>query len=185
MEDWFEIMRDVLLNPTSPEPEFERIREDEIAGLRQQRTRSGFLAISSDSVRPSSAINPASTRSATDDSLDAMSTEILARWHRERYATQNSVLSIAGDVDAQDIFSDLNEWLEDWERTDYVVELPPDPETPALGRIFLVDRPDSAQATIYMGTLALDRRHPDYIPLTVMNQVLGWRSLFSPVHQPP
>ena len=172
MEDWFEIMRDVFLNPTFPETEFERIRQEEMAGLQQQRTRSSFLA----NERFSAAVfgdHPAATRSATEDSLDAMSTEILARWHRERYAPQNSVLSIAGDVDAQDIISDLNEWLEDWARTDYVAELPPDPETPAVDRIFLVDRPDSAQTTIYMGTLALDRRHPDYIPLTVMNQVLG------------
>ncbi len=172
MEDWFEVMRDILLNPTFPEPEFERLRQEQSARLRQQRTSSGFLA----NERFSAAIfgdHPAATRSATEASLDAMSTELIAQWYRERYAPQNSILSIAGDVDADDIISDLNDWLDDWEQTDYVAQLPPNPEAPIVGQIFLVDRPDSAQTTIYMGSLALDRRDPDYIPLTVMNEVVG------------
>ncbi len=172
MEEWFEVMRDVLLNPTFPEPEFERLRQEQRAGLRQQRTSSGFLA----NERFSAAVfgdHPAATRTATEDSLDAMSTELIAQWHRERYAPQNSILSIAGDVNADEIVSELNDWLSDWEQTDYVAEFPPNPESPEVGQIFLVDRPDSAQTTIYMGDLALDRRDPDYIPLTVMNAVLG------------
>ena len=172
MEEWFEVMRDILLNPTFPESEFERLRQEQRAGLRQQRTSSGFLA----NERFSAAVfgdHPAATRSATEASLDAMSTEIVAQWHRERYAPQNSILSIAGDVDASDIVSLLNDRLADWERSDFVAQLPPNPEAPAVGQIYLIDRPDSAQTTIYMGSLALDRRDPDYIPLTVMNAVLG------------
>jgi zinc protease len=172
MEEWFEVMRDVLLNPTFPEAEFDRLRQEQRAGLRQQRTSSGFLA----NERFSDAVfgdHPAATRSATEASLDAMSTELVAQWHRERYAPQNSILSISGDVDAGDIVSNLNDWLADWEQTEYVAELPPNPEAPSAAQIFLVDRPDSAQTTLYMGSLAVDRRDPDYIPLTVMNAVLG------------
>ena len=172
MEEWFEVMRDVLLNPTFPEAEFDRLRQEQRAGLRQQRTSSGFLA----NERFSEAVfgdHPAATRSATEVSLDAMSTELISQWHRERYAPQNSILSISGDVDAGDIVSNLNDWLADWEQSDYVAELPPNPEAPSVGQIFLVDRPDSAQTTLYMGSLAVERRDPDYIPLTVMNAVLG------------
>ncbi len=172
MDEWFELMRDVLLNPTFPESEFERLRQEERAALRQQRTSSGFLA----NERFAAAIfsdHPAATRSATEASLDAMSTELLAQWHRERYAPQNSILSIAGNIDTAAIVAELNDWLADWEPTDHVVELPPNPESPTVGQILLVDRPDSAQTTIYIGSLALDRRDPDYIPFTVMNAVLG------------
>ena len=172
LEEWFDVVRDVLLHPTFPESEFERLRQQDKVALRQQRTAAGFLA----GERYYAAVfgdHPAATRSASEESLDAMGTESIAQWHRERYAPQNSFLSIAGDVDAEEIISRLDEWLAEWERTDYVEELPANPTPPTVKKIFVVDRPNSAQTTIYMGNLALDRRDPDYIPLTVMNNVLG------------
>ena len=175
VEDWFEIVQDVLLHPAFPESEFQRLREEEEAGLRQQRSSSGFLA----DERFSAAVfgdHPAARRSATAASLDQMSTEILAEWHRERYTPQNSILSIAGDVDADDLVEDLNDWLAGWEPMGPAEELPADPEPPTRGQIILVDRPGSAQTTIYMGSLALERTDLDYIPLAVMNGVLGGSS---------
>lgn len=175
LEDWFEVVRDVLLHPAFPESEFERLRNQERAALGQQRTSSGFLA----DERFSAAVfsdHPAARRSATEGSLDRMSTEILARWHREHYVPQNAVLGIAGDVDAQDIVNDLNDWLREWSPTDDVETLPPDPEAPDGRTVTLVDRPGSAQTTIYMGGLALKRGDPDYIPLAVTNAVLGGSS---------
>jgi predicted Zn-dependent peptidase len=37
----------------------------------------------------------------------------------------------------------------------------------------LVNRPNSVQTNLMMGNLAIDRRSPDYVALTVMNEVLG------------
>jgi zinc protease len=175
VEDWFEIVSDILLHPSFPESEFERLREQKRAELSEQRASSRFLA----DERFSAAVfggHPASRRSATEASLERMSPEILDQWHRERYAPQNSILSIAGDVDAGEIISDLNSWLGEWERTEYVEELPQNPEAPRAGRIFLVDRPGSTQTTIYLGSLGIERTDPDYIPVAVMNSVLGGSS---------
>ncbi len=172
MDEWVEIMLDVLLHPSFPESELDRLREQARVGLRQQRSSPAFLA----DERFNAAVfgdHPAAIVTETEASLDAMSTETIARWHRDRYAPQNSILGIAGDVDADELIPQLNVWFAGWERTDLVEELPPDPPTPPETRIFLVDRPNSEQTTIYIGTLAIDRRHPDYVPFTVMNEVLG------------
>ena len=40
-------------------------------------------------------------------------------------------------------------------------------------KIYLIDRPNSVQSTITMGNIAIDRRHADYIPVVVMNSIVG------------
>ena len=41
------------------------------------------------------------------------------------------------------------------------------------GKIYLIDRPNSAQANLVVGTLSIERTDPDYFALEAMNQVLG------------
>jgi len=45
--------------------------------------------------------------------------------------------------------------------------------SPAPAKVYLVDRPGSAQSNILAGGLSLRRSDPDYIALSVMNRVLG------------
>jgi predicted Zn-dependent peptidase len=40
-------------------------------------------------------------------------------------------------------------------------------------RVYLVNRPNSVQTTLYLGTQGLTRNDPDYVPLAVANRVLG------------
>jgi zinc protease len=172
MDDWFDVMLDVLLHPTFPERELEQQRQRTKVRLQQQRTSPGFLA----RERFNQAVfgdHPAAHVASTPESLDAMTTEVVAKSHRDRYAPQNAVLSIAGDVRARDIVPKLKQLFAEWERTELVEELPPKPVPAEAKKIFLVDRPNSAQTTIFMGNIVLDRFDPDYIALTVMNDVIG------------
>lgn len=172
LDDWFEVMCDILLHPRFPEDELEQLRESSKVRLQQQRTSAGFLA----RERFNKAVfgeHPASTVSQTEDSLNRITTEVISKWHQDRYAPQNAILGIAGDVNTQEIVPKLNELLAEWEQTYLVEELPPDPEPTERKKILLVDRPNSSQTTLIMGNIALDRKHPDYIPLTVMNEILG------------
>ncbi|HXG51696.1 MAG TPA: insulinase family protein, partial [candidate division Zixibacteria bacterium] len=52
-------------------------------------------------------------------------------------------------------------------------ELPPPAPPRAERKIYLVDRPGSVQTTLMAGNIAVDRRSDDYIPLLVMNQIIG------------
>jgi zinc protease len=171
-EEWFALAVDLLLNPTFPEKELATLKGRLQVALRQQRASSGFLA----SERFNKAVfgnHPAAVRSATADSLKAITSEHLAAWHRERYAPQNSIIGIAGDVDARTLIPKLEKWLSAWKRTELKEELPPNPAPPAERRIYIVDRPGSVQSDIVMGNISIDRRDPDYYAVYVANQIFG------------
>jgi predicted Zn-dependent peptidase len=116
---------------------------------------------------------PAAVVSATPESIDALTPNLLAKWHREHYAPQNAVLGIAGDVHAAELILSLKKWLGAWQKTNFKEELPPDPAPATTKKVYLVDRPNSVQTTITLGNIAIERRDPDYIPMVVMNRVVG------------
>jgi zinc protease len=169
---WFGLAMDVLLNPSFPEVELNRMKERIKVKLRQQRSSPGFLA----DERFSQAVygaHPAATVSATPESVDALTPEALALWHRDRYDPARTILGIAGDVRADEIVPKLEKWLAKWPRRNVDAALPPNPTPVAARKIFLIDRPDSVQTTVALGNIAIDRRSDDYIPMVVMNQILG------------
>ena len=171
-EEWFEIAVDVLLNPSFPADELEKLKQRQRVQLRQQRSSASFLA----SERFNRAVykeHPAATITQTEKAIDALSREVLAKWHRERYRPQNAILGIAGDVRQSQLIPRLEKWLAGWEPGGFEETWPPDPVPAADRKVFLVDRPNSVQTTVALGNIAIERRSPDYFPMIVMNHIIG------------
>jgi predicted Zn-dependent peptidase len=171
-DDWLALANDVLLNPSFPKDELDRLKQRLHIGLKQQRTDPDFLG----NERFSRVIygdHPAANVTTTDAAIDAITTARLAQWHKERLAPQNTILGIAGDVHADALVPQLEKALAGWKRTDLQEALPPNPKPATAPRISIVDRPGSAQTNLYMGNIAIDRRSPDYFPVLVANQVFG------------
>jgi zinc protease len=171
-DQWFALMADMLLNPSFPAEELAKLKTRTKTALVQQRTQPFFLA----EERFRRAVygkHPASVFSTNPAALDAITPEMLAAWHRDRYVPQNAVLGIAGDVDAKATIAKLRQWLGGWKRTDFKEALPEHARPATSGKIYLIDRPGSVQSTITMGNIAIDRRHADYVPVVVMNSIVG------------
>ena len=171
-DQWFAVANDILLNPTFPADELDRIKQRMKTQLRQQRANPNFLSTETFSKAVYGS-HPASVVSSTPEAIDAITPDMLTKWHRERYAPQNAILGITGDVKASEIVPKLERLLAGWKKTDLKEEFPPNPKPAASKRVLLVNRPNSVQTTVALGNIAIDRRDPDYIPLTVMNHILG------------
>ena len=171
-EQWFALTKDVLLHPNFPADELAQYQSRAKSALLQQRSQPGFLA----NQAMSHALYgkyPAAVVSATPESLDSLTPAMLADWHRNHYAPQNTILAISGDVHAQTLIPKLRQSLAEWKRSKVPVKFPPSPPPADKQKIFLVDRPGSVQTTLLMGNLAIDRANPDYPALVVLNEVLG------------
>jgi zinc protease len=171
-EQWFALATDVLLHPSFPADELAQYQSRAKSALLQQRSRPGFLANQTMS-RALYGTYPAAVVSATPESLDSLTPAMLADWHDKRYAPQNTILAISGDVHAETLIPKLRKWLAEWQRSKLPVNFPPSPPPANKEKIFLVDRPGSVQTTLLMGNLAIDRANPDYPALVVLNEVLG------------
>jgi zinc protease len=171
-EQWFALAMDVLLHPSFPADELAQYKARAKPALLQQRSQPNFLANQALS-RALYGEYPAAVVSATPESLDSLTSAMLADWHEKHYAPQNTILAISGDVHASTLIPKLRQWLAEWRRSKASVAFPPGPPPALKGKVFLVDRPGSVQTTLLMGNLAIERSDPDYPALVVLNEVLG------------
>src|SRR5258708_156332 len=116
-DQWFALATDVLLNPSFPADELTQLKQRMKAQLRQQRASPNFLS-NETFARAVYGSHPASVVAATNASIDAMTPELLSKWHQERFAPQNAILGITGDVKAAEIVPRLEKALAAWKKTD-------------------------------------------------------------------
>ena len=171
-EKLFELAADVLLNPALAADEWERLRARTRAALQQQRANPGFLA-SEAFNRVVFGTHPASRTASTPATLDAITPQAMAEFHRTRYVPDHAVIAVAGDISLDEARTTIEKRLSGWKKAG--TPKPQVEEPPAVGspRVLLIGRRGSVQTTLYVGTQSVVRKDPDYVALTVANRVLG------------
>jgi predicted Zn-dependent peptidase len=111
--------------------------------------------------------------SETEESLGAITREDVLAWYRAWYSPQNSMLVIAGDVDAAKLKPQLDRAFAAWRKT-AVAPSPtyPDPPLPAA-RIRLIDNPGAPQTQIRIGLRGITHDDPRFFESLVWNHALG------------
>ena len=171
-DEWFELFSDALLNPTFPEEEIRKYVQRQKAQLRQFETLPFLISIRwfNKAVFGKHRLHRILP---SGEELESLTPEALSQWHRERYAPQNAILGVAGDVDTEKIIAKLEAWAASWPGTDRKVEWPEGPTATSAKRVYLIHRPGSVQTSLRMGNLAMERKNPDYYATRVLNRILG------------
>ena len=163
---------DVLLRPTFPTEELTRFKEREQARLVQQRTRPRFLAIE----RLAKVVygdHPAGRVAPTPESLDKTTRDDLLRFHKLHYVPDHAVFAIAGDISMIEARSKVEQHFNGWKRAGSQIPTVSDPEPIGLSKLYLINRTNSVQTNLVIGTQAINRISADYDALTVMNHIVG------------
>ncbi|HEY7818364.1 MAG TPA: pitrilysin family protein [Vicinamibacteria bacterium] len=168
-----ELMADVLLHPSFPSEELERLRKQRLDGILQERVSPG--AIAGKAVRKSlfGQKHPYGWPVAGEEgSVRSMQRAELEQFYLRHYAPGWSALIVVGDISLEDAVSAAEKAVGSWSIDsfgDVKVESAP---APARKTCF-IDRPGAAQSEVRIAMLAPPRLTPDYHVLEVLNTVLG------------
>ena len=114
-----------------------------------------------------------STRPRTRATVEAITRDDLAAFHRKYYHPGNFIFAVSGDVDTAAVLADLESRFDGWEAGATPVPPVPAPEfTPSPG-LYLVDKEDVNQGRVVIGHPGAMRDNPDRYKLLVMNDILG------------
>jgi zinc protease len=166
------LMADVLSNPSFPQVEIDRYKTRTRAQLMQTRALAGFLA----QERLNKVVfgnHPQARVAPTPAALDALTRDALVAFHKAHYVPDRAVLAVSGDITLEQAKAKAETAFGAWKKSG--VALPAQTEAaPLTGpSISLVVRPNSVQTSLRVGTLSIDRKDPDFFPLTVGNRILG------------
>ncbi len=170
--DTFALASDVLLRPSFPQEELDRYKTRTRTGLVQQRAQPGFLA----SERFSKLMygtHPSGRASLTPEGIDRVTRDAMVNFHKTKYVPDHAVLAIAGDISMAQARKVIDAHLGGWAKAGVPAPQMAEPPAPPAGQAHLIDRPNSVQTTIWVGSPAISRTSPDYDIVTVMNAVIG------------
>lgn len=168
------ILADVVMNPTFPQSELERVRSERIARVVQRSDMPAALADDAFAQVLYGTGHPyGAPLLGTEESLSALTRDDVSAFHRERYAPAQATLVVAGDVTRAALDSLLAEAFAGWVGTGShagaVAAVVPRTDR----AIYLVDKPGAAQSEVRVGNVAVARNTEAYYPLTVLNTILG------------
>ncbi len=173
----FELVSDVLLNPSFASSEIERIRNDRLIHILQQKDNPGVLGakVFFDAVY-GSGHQYGHLEVGTEESNRAITQDLILRFYRTGYFAANSALVVAGDITESELRALAEKCFGEWEVAGSVSEIPRVTGEPAR-RIVIVERPEAPQTVLRIGHVGVARSNPDYAAIDVMNTALG--GLFS------
>ncbi|MGH9483373.1 MAG: M16 family metallopeptidase, partial [Terriglobales bacterium] len=168
-----ELLADVVLHPSFPENEVALEKANMLQGLVANRADAGYLA----SVLFNQLLygpNPYAITAPTEASIAGLSRAALQQFHDQYFLPNNQAeIVVVGDLGAARAHNLVQQYFGDWKFGRPMPPPSPPPPTPATRRIYLVERPGSAQSTLLLGNLGLTRSAPDYFSFLVANEVLG------------
>lgn len=166
------LFADVILNPTFPADEFNKLKTRSLGSLRLQRSQPSFLATEMFS-KVMYGSHPASRVALTAEQIGRLTPEALQKFHAACYKPNNAIFAIVGDVKPAEVVARLEKVFGSWQRGDVPpANIPAASETGAA-KIHLIDRPGSVQTNLLLGNLTIERTDPDYFALELMNQIIG------------
>src|SRR5882724_15204 len=143
-ENILELLADVALRPVFPPNEVELAKQNTKESLKQQRAQPSFLA-SEMVARVMFGDHPYSLVAPTPESIDLSSRDDFVRFHRSKFAPNNAVFIITGDVQFDEVLSRIEGLFSDWEKGDELSDFFPAPPVRTMRSAYVIDRHGSAQ----------------------------------------
>ena len=168
-----DILSDVLLNPSFPEEEFDKLKSQMISGLKANADDPDAI---SGNLRGAAlyGLEHPYGEVMTEATVEAISIDDCKAYFDTYFRPNIAYMVVIGDITVKDAKKKLNKALKKWK----AAEVPTHDyaKTPRADapRIVMVDKPSAVQSVVWLGNVIdLPQGHPDIEPLRVANQILG------------
>jgi predicted Zn-dependent peptidase len=169
---FLDLLADVAMNPAFPRADFERVQDERLVTLLQQRDQPQAIA--------SKAFAPVFWGDhpyghfllGTEESVKALRPRDLAAFHARHWRPGSAELVVVGDVSEAELRPLLERTLGRWRPGAEVAPLAPAPAA-APKRTVLLEKADAPQAYLLLGMPGLQRSSGEFAAASVAFQVLG------------
>jgi zinc protease len=169
------LLGEVVLMPSFPEEEFEKLRKQVLTSLAVSSAEPEYVA-DREFRRKLYGDHPYS-RTATGEieDVNALTIENLRQWWSRFARPDTAVLIFSGDIDEEKAFELARKTFVDWKAAGQQpeIKLPP-PNEITETHIYLVDQPGSTQSQIRAGQHGITRHDKRYFVSRIVSSYFGW-----------
>jgi zinc protease len=170
------VYADVVLHPSFPRPDFERLKKQRLAQIQQEKADPVGLALRVFPGLLYGAGHPYAnpwTGSGTEESTSRLKREDLIRFHDTWFKPNHATMVVVGATTMEEIRPRLERLFSGWKPGDVPAKSIATVEQQPRPVVYLMDRPGSLQSVIIAGNLAPPKANPNEVAIQTMNGVLG------------
>ncbi|HEY2730804.1 MAG TPA: pitrilysin family protein [Polyangia bacterium] len=169
------VFADIVTAPAFDQKEFTRVRDNTLTGISRRKDSPPTVAGLAFARVLYGAKHPYGwPMTGVEASLKKMTPADLRKFYEANWRPNNAVLIVAGDLTEAALRPKLDAAFKAWRPgKSSARKLPAPGPAASKTKIFLIDKADAPQSSIRVGLVGIDRRSPDFFPVTVMNMILG------------
>ncbi len=168
----FAVFGDVLQNPRFDQEKLALAKRKVMAGIARQNDNPGGI-LSREFAKLIYGNDSPYARVETYSTVNNISRQDLIDWHETYVVPNRIILGLVGDFQTEKALDLVKRTFESWPQgksfDDPVVPY----QTSTTRRVYYVEKNDMTQAKIIIGHLGLTRKHPDYHPVVIINQIVS------------
>ncbi|MFA5238999.1 MAG: pitrilysin family protein [Phycisphaerae bacterium] len=170
-----ELLGEVVLTPTFPKKEFEKLRKQVLTSLAVSSEEPEYVADKEFRQRLYGEHPYSRTATGEVGDVNALVIEDLKGWWDKFARPDTAVLIFSGDIEPKKAFELAEKTFGDWKaagkRPDIKIHKPAEA---AETHIYLVDRPGSTQSQIRIGQRGITRHDKRYFVSRIVSNYFGW-----------
>ncbi len=172
-EKLFDLMSDIILHPSFPQDELDKLVTQTKSGLQYRKADPGMIVdvlrkrLLYGTEHPYGEVETEATVAnvVREKCIDAYTT-----YFKPNYA----IMAVVGDVDKDSVMKLVNKYFGGWTKGTLPTPSFTTPQRPDKVHVAFVDRPSSVQSVVRVAQVVeLPRTSPDVLPAQVMNTILG------------
>lgn len=171
-----DLFADVVLNPAFPEKEFERLKNEQINTIKQEKSEPISMALRVMNKYLYGEGHPYSnpyTGTGYEETVSKLTRSDIENFYTTWIRPNNATLVVTGDLDMKELTSKLEKAFGKWKKADVPTITFSTPKVNSKNTLYLMDRPESEQSVILAGNLIEKYGDVPQIALEQMVSVLG------------
>lgn len=168
----FAVFGDVLQNPRFDQEKLALAKKKVMAGIARQNDNPGGI-LSREFAKLIYGNDSPYARVETYATVNNISRQDLVDWHATYVVPNRIILGLVGDFQTEKALDLVKRTFGSWPQgksfDDPVVPY----QTSTTRKVYYVEKDDMTQAKIIIGHLGLTRKHPDYHPVVIINQIVS------------
>ncbi|WP_420322676.1 M16 family metallopeptidase [Flagellimonas sp.] len=171
-----ELFSDVVLNPTFPQAEFDRLKNEQINNIKNEKAQPVAMALRVMNKYMYGEDHPYSnpyTGTGYENTVGALTREDALNFYNTWVKPNNSTIIVTGDIEMDDLKSKLQKTLGKWKKGNVPSITFNEPKANSKNTLYLMNRPESQQSVIIAGHLTEKYGGVSEIALEQMVSILG------------
>ncbi len=167
---------DVLLHPSFPQKDFDRVKKEQLLDIEQEKVAPNIVGRR---VLPSllypkdHPYNTPSTGSGTTASVEKITRNDVAAFHKTWFVPNNGFTIIVGDITEAELKTSLGKQISGWNAKDVPANPLPAAALAPTPSVYIIDKPGAGQSYIYAAEIAPPGTDQGKDAFDLMNNMLG------------